>query len=103
MDNEMTMEREGRILENAINTYGIVPQVIVAIEEMSELTKALTKYLRYNECGEGEIGLITDNILEELADVSIMLSQMELIFGDITDHEIAKLERLEARLAGVRA
>ena len=38
------------------------------------------------------------NILEEMADVSIMLNQLSLIFGDCNEQEIAKLERLEAHV-----
>ena len=42
-------------------------------------------------------------VLEEMADVQIMLNQLALIYGDCTEWEIKKLERLEARLraAGV--
>lgn len=43
---EMTQEREAKILERAINTYGAYAQVDMAIEEMSELTKALLKHRR---------------------------------------------------------
>lgn len=85
---EMTQEREAAILEGAIQKFGIRHQVIVAIEELSELQKELTKWLR----GRGK----HENMMEEMADVSIMLNQLELIFGAPTGEEIAKLERLEA-------
>lgn len=99
MDNkkEMTQEREGRILEGAIAKYGENAQVDMMLEEMSELTKALLKYRRAMRFG-GDVAKAKDAILEEMADVSIMLNQMELIFGDCTSHEVAKLERLEERL-----
>ena len=84
---KMTQEREAAILEGAIQKFGIRPQVIMAIEELSELQKELTKWLR----GKGK----HENMMEEMADVSIMLNQLELIFGDPTEAEIAKLERLE--------
>jgi len=35
---------------------------------------------------------------EERADVSIMLNQLDLIFGDNVEKEIEKLERLEKRV-----
>lgn len=38
------------------------------------------------------------DLMEEMADVSIMLNQLELIFGEPIDQEIAKLEQLEERL-----
>lgn len=84
---EMTQEREIAILEGAIKKFGIRPQVIVAIEELAELQKELTKRLR----GKGKV----EALHEEMADVSIMLNQLELIFGDPIEEEIAKLERLE--------
>lgn len=84
---EMTQEREAAILEGAIKKFGCRPQVIVAIEELAELQKELTKWLRGKGTSEG--------LMEEMADVSIMLNQLELIFGNPVEEEIAKLERLE--------
>lgn len=95
---EMTQEREAEILEGAIKTWGEEAQIVVAIEEMSELTKALSKYLRYYVAEQGDHGQIVADIREEMADVGIMLNQMELIFGDPTEEEILKLLRLEQRI-----
>lgn len=95
---KMTQEREGKILEAAIETWGEEAQIVVAIEEMSELTKALSKYLRYYLAEQGDHGQIVADIREEMADVGIMLNQMALIFGDPTDQEILKLLRLEQRI-----
>lgn len=60
-----------RIFKELIDKYGD-KQVIVAIEELSELQKELCKYLR----GKGNI----ENITEELADVQIMINQMQMLF-----------------------
>ena len=90
---EMTQKREAQILEGAIKKWGPEAQIVIAMEEMAELTKALTKYLRY-----GEISPVMENLKSEMADVSIMLNQLELIFGPPDDEEIEKLERLERRL-----
>lgn len=60
-----------RIFKELIDKYGD-KQVIVAIEELSELQKELCKYLR----GKGNV----ENITEELADVQIMINQMQLLF-----------------------
>lgn len=80
-------------LIKAIETYGKDSQCKMAIEEMSELTKELCKNFR----GRPN----TDAIAEEIADVKIMLMQLELIF-DCTDKVIEyqdyKLRRLEERL-----
>jgi hypothetical protein len=61
------------IFEKAINTFGNDMQKIVAIEELSELQKELTKDLR------GKVKRVT--IIEELADVEIMLAQLKIIYG----------------------
>lgn len=93
---KMTQEREGRILEAAIDTWGPEMQIVVAIEEMSELTKALTKYIRADDAAT-----ISANIREEMADVGIMLNQLSLIFGDTAEEEIRKLNRLRRRIEDV--
>ena len=82
------------VLERAIETYGKDMQLNVAIEELSELIKEICK----NKRGADNKG----NIIEELADCYIMLSQVRIIF-DITDDElwqkrVEKLRRLENRL-----
>lgn len=81
------------ILEQAINTYGEDMQLDVAIEELSELIKELCKYKR----GEGS----EMHIAEEMADVKIILEELEVIFKN--KHRVEtwyenKIERLKARL-----
>lgn len=81
-------------LERAIETYGKDMQLNVAIEEFSELIKEICKHKR----GEGNI----DNIIEEMADCYIMLSQLKIIFGieedGVTNVIAKKIVRLEERL-----
>lgn len=94
----MTSEKMD-ILERAINTYGDDAQIDKAIEEMSELTKALLK-LRYARDGY-ERDIIMDSVDEEMADVLIMWTQLSLIFGNafrIDAWQKKKIERLERRL-----
>lgn len=88
-DFEQTM-----ILTKAVNTFGARNQEDVAIEEMSELIKALIKHRRYNTPETKE------NILEEIADVVIMICQLTVIHG--FDREIVdkKIERLKQRMEG---
>lgn len=93
----MDAEREGKILEGAIAYHGAYAQIDHAIEEMSELTKALLKERRAVGTANYDASL-RDHIREEMADVYIMLNQLSLIFGDCSDWEVLKLERLEARL-----
>ena len=81
------------IYEEAIRHFGQSMQCLVAIEEMSELTKALCK----NERWMGDL----ENIAEELADVTIMLEQLRLIFNCnemVIEFMDRKLERLQERI-----
>lgn len=68
--------------------YGIQSQVDMAIEEMSELIKALMKWRRRMREAEStgkylstEMVAARKAIVDELADVKIMCRQMELAFG----------------------
>ena len=91
----MNAREDENILLQAIAEYGAEAQTDMMIEEMSELTKALLKHRR-KESKE-----TLDNILEEIADVQIMLDQMKLIHDDgkaTDEYRDAKLLRLAARL-----
>lgn len=92
MDNKngMTQEREAAILEGAITHFGSDAQIIKAIEELGELTVELARHRN----GRGNV----EAIREETADAFVMLNQLELIFGDVAEIEIAKLERLEGMI-----
>ena len=72
-------------------------QVYVAIEELSELTKELTKHLR----GDTNI----DNITEEIADCVIVIETMKLYFGldqhDVDEVILNKLKCVKERELGV--
>lgn len=89
---------EENILLQAIVEYGQDAQTDMMIEEMSELAKALLKHRRYPD-DEGTI----DNIREEMADVQIMLDQMQIIYGDDSQYRAQKLHRLAKRLGIVGA
>ncbi|OPZ65918.1 MAG: hypothetical protein BWY85_00277 [Firmicutes bacterium ADurb.Bin506] len=85
-DEETTPEQQEMALyEKAVEKFGERAQVLMAVEEMSELTKALLKYTRNTDFGHGNRNDILKSIAEERADVSIMLNQLEVIFGDNTD------------------
>lgn len=90
-------EPERRVLQRAIDEWGREHQTIIAIEELSELQKELTKTLRGYNRKEG--------LIEEMADVYIMLGQLKLMYN-ITDTEVlfvadAKLQRLSRIMKGV--
>lgn len=81
---------ENEILKKAVVHFGVYPQLFMLCEEMAELTKAIMKCKRYDfECS-------TDNLMEEIADVEIMIQQMRIIFNSdtINFYRIRKLKRL---------
>ena len=81
------------IYKKAISSFGKADQIIVAIEECSELQKELTKALR------GKVNLL--GIAEEIADVEIMLEQLKLIFDnrqEVEKFKNAKIVRLNKTL-----
>lgn len=82
-----------QIYQQALETYGGQLQTFVCMEEMSELQKELCKHARGADN--------TAHIAEEIADVRIMLDQMELLHGCAglaANYKTAKLERLLNRL-----
>lgn len=91
----LTTKNNDDLYSRAVNTYGENSRLILAIEEMSELTKELSKYIR----GRQNIG----SICEEMADVEIMLEQLKIVFRNraaVDYHRSQKLQRLADRLDG---
>ena len=90
----LTEEFTERLYKKAIEEHGAFLQTVVAIEEMAELQKELSKAIRNDE----NIG----HIAEEIADVEIMLSQIKIIYGiseaEVNAHKEYKLRRLERNL-----
>ena len=77
-----------------IGFYGKDMQCIVAAEECAELIQAVTKMLRLkkaiSETTVDEYNLAYSNLVEEMADVLIILEQLQMIFK-ISDHEIQRV------------
>ena len=91
------MLQDNEICRAALETFGEDSQVMIAIEEMSELTKELCKN------GRGQEN--TTHIAEEIADVEIMLRQMVMLFdcaGQVETFRRYKLERLAERIKEVK-
>lgn len=80
------MNEEIEIMKSAIQKNGKAMQTVVAIEEMSELQKELTKYIR----GMGN----RENLKEEVADVLIMITQIQLMYA-LPDDEVERIMRLK--------
>ena len=95
---ERILHQPGKCYEEAIQTYGKQNQIMVAIEEMSELTKELSKNYR----GNGNVSAIS----EEIADVQITLAQLQMIFDNREEVGVfwrQKIQRLQKRLEETKA
>lgn len=95
--NKIPYEERRDTYNAALAKWGMVPQLYVAIEEMSEVIKALTKFMRDPDRMEDAIS----SIIEEVADATIMLEQLRLIFGindEVCEAMDAKIERLKERV-----
>lgn len=93
--------KKPEVLKAAISTYGKEAQVDMAIEEMSELIKALLKYRRSNNTTGIEHGKLRSNIIEEAADVLIMVVQILMMYdkdGECQAEVDYKVNRLYERL-----
>lgn len=69
-------------IEKIAKHYGYEAQSRQLIEEMAELTQAINKVWRYERmpnkdiCDEVTLDILKENLVEEIADVQIMLWQM---------------------------
>lgn len=100
-------EKRDVVYRRCICEYGTQPQVDVAIEEMSELTKALLKWRRAKGA---ELTKAREDIIDEIADVRIMCRQMEILFQAELEVERRidfkvdrQRKRLDARKGGADA
>lgn len=73
--------------DKIIEHFGSNNQCIVACEELSELQKEICKHLR-------DMGNV-HNIAEEIADVSIMLEQLQRIFNCRSEVELLKEQKIQ--------
>ena len=89
-------EIQQNILLNAIDTYGTKHQKIQAIEELNELSQAICKSFR-NDIQENRL-----NIIDEIADVEIMINQLKIIMKieeiEVQNRVNFKVNRLRERL-----
>jgi phosphate uptake regulator len=93
----MTALSYRHVIEGAVRHYGAINQQTKAIEELGELIVALSRYL--SSIGDGSTR--SKQVVEEIADCAIMLSQLGLIFGsDEVDAVVdEKIQRLHNRLS----
>lgn len=98
----MTQEQM-RNLNTIVETYGNDAQEDMAIEECSELIKAILKFRRSNAKDSD----LRDAVIDEIADVQIMLTQLGIIFNCVEevneridfkiDRQIGRIKEREAK------
>jgi NTP pyrophosphatase (non-canonical NTP hydrolase) len=75
--------------------YGLRRQLWQTVEEMAELTQVICKTRRY------DMDAVRDHLVEEVADVSIMIDQIVYLLGD---NMIAKIreEKINRQLERIK-
>ena len=89
---------ELKIYDKAISHYGIKNQLLMVMEECSELAKECSKVYRALDEG-GEFAI--DGLAEEIADVQITTGQIQRFFGlkdKVKEQRKSKLNRLVERM-----
>ena len=92
--NKIPYEQRAQVYTNALVCYGENTQMVIALEELSEVQKEICKRLRGYSNDE--------HLAEEIADATIMLEQIRLFFGlnDLVCEKMDdKVRRLDALLA----
>lgn len=86
---------DDELFRQALQQFGVNRQVLVAVEELSELQKELLKNINRGENNR-------DHIKEELVDVLIIIRELILIYGftlgELQEIAEAKQERLRSYL-----
>lgn len=91
--NQVTYNEREAVYKEVIRRCGISSQLRMAVEEMSELTKEICKIGR----GMADMEALAD----EIADVTIMLEQLRLLYNlddEVCEHMDMKVRRLRTRL-----
>ena len=94
---EDTTAEYAAIFDENIKAHGTDFEAGIAMEECAELIQAISKVRRY-----GFVGKYKDNLLEEIADVDIVLTELTMMF-DIEGEEFysvldRKVQRIKERL-----
>lgn len=90
-------QTEKDLYERNIRYHGTQQETTIAMEECSELIQAISKCKRY-----GFVDNHRDNLIEEIADVLIIINELQLIY-DISDNDIeniknTKMDRMDYRI-----
>lgn len=91
--NKITYDQRVQTYTNALLRYGKANQLVIALEEFSECQKEICKVMR----GQSNLNALA----EEIADATIMLEQVRLIFNPndlVCEKMDEKVKRLDDRL-----
>lgn len=94
----LTNEERKEIISEAVTLFGVPAQTDMAIEEMAELTKELLKIRRVKApMGAPEYRAALAKVIEEMADVQVMLDQLKIMYGPCEEMEKFKIKRLAVK------
>lgn len=96
--NKINYEERAKVYTDALNTFGANLQLVVALEELSEVQKEICKALRG--------GANIYHLAEEVADATIMLEQVRQIFAinaEVCKAMDGKVLRLQQRVEDAKA
>ena len=82
---------EKKLFEKAVLKWGVQPQINQAMEECAELIQALNKFSRHKL-------IDPTNLIEEIADVEIMLSQIKFIIDYVVPFNSLDLRTTEDKV-----
>ena len=82
----ISLESRERDIWTILRHYGSSAQRLKAMEELSELLTALARISLNEEWGSERYA----NLMEEMADVEVMMAQMRMVF-DIDAEEISRI------------
>ena len=102
MDDLQFEQWEMGIYEDAIETWGRQAQMLKAAEELCELAAAINRLLCCEESGYRSHDDVLAELMEEWADVEIMLNQLHVMIEMDEEVYIRKLESLEEKIRKAR-
>lgn len=82
--------KQAEIYKLALEKWGEGLQIIMAIEEMAELTQVLAKIIRAHQAYS------RTDLPEEIADVEITLAQLRVVYPGI-EKEVQRWKRIKKR------
>ena len=81
--------------ENFMKTFGDDYIMRISIEELSELTKAICKYMRKTEDVDTEEKELREKILDGIADIEICIEELAYMFDGFDEINKIKEEKIE--------